>query len=201
MDALKLLKEQAKRKRDKAYKAARDEYQANLKEIDQLGMRLSLDVRTKRGTKRKKTIYDLIIEHMPKDQPFPLRDILPILQKAEPHRLFLEQTIRVMFKRLIDNGEVRKVRKSAHGFMLWASPSCRIDELGPLATVSIADAMEYVLRREGPKRPVEIVLAVQKHGYRVDASPRVLLATLGQALKRNSPGRFTLLTNGRWSTV
>jgi cell division FtsZ-interacting protein ZapD len=46
MDALKLLREQAARKRDKAIQAARNEYQDNLKEIDTLGMRLSLDVRT-----------------------------------------------------------------------------------------------------------------------------------------------------------
>jgi hypothetical protein len=138
---------------------------------------------------------------MPKDQPFALRDILPILRKAEPHRQFIEPPVRTIFKRLIDDGAVRKVRKSDHGYMLWAAPGCPIEEIGPLATVSIADAIEYVVRRDGPLRPVEIVLAIQKAGYRPDASPRNLLATLGQALKRNSPRRFTLLTNGKWSTV
>jgi hypothetical protein len=200
MDVLKGLREQAARKRDKAIQAARNEYRDSLKEIDRLGMRLNLDVRTYRGAKRKKTIYELIIEHMPRDRPFAHRDIMPILHKAEPYRQFQDATVRTIFKRLIDDGMVRKVRKSDHGYMLWAAPEFPIDEMGPLATVSIADAIEYVLRQQGPMRPVEIVLAIQKAGYRVDASPRNLLATLGQALKRNG-GRFTLLTNRKWSTV
>ena len=119
MDALKLLREQAARKRDKTIQAARNEYRDALKEIDSLGMHYNLDVRTTHGARRKRTIHELIIKHMPKDQPFALRDILPILQKAEPHRKFIEATVRVVFKRLIDDGEVRKVRKSDHGFMLW----------------------------------------------------------------------------------
>lgn len=130
MDALKLLREQAARKRDKAIQAARNEYRDTLKEIDTLGMRLSLDVRTTRGARRKRTIYDLIIEHMPKDQPFALRDMLPILRKAEPHRHFIEATVRTIFKRLIDDGAVRKVRKSDHGFMLWAAPECPMRKWG-----------------------------------------------------------------------
>jgi hypothetical protein len=201
MDALKLLREQAARRRDKAIQAARNEYRDSLKEIDQLGMRLNLDVRATRGARRKKTIYNLIIEHMPTDRVFALRDVLPILRKAEPYRQFIEPTVRTTFKRIIDDGHLRKVRRSDHGFMLWAAPGCPIEEIGPLATVSIADAIEYVLRRDGPMRPVEILLAVQALGYRPDASPRNLLATLAQGLKRNSPRRFVQLTNRKWSTV
>ena len=134
--------------------------------------------------RRKQTIYDLIVEHIPRDRPFALRDVMPLLCRAEPHRHFIEPTVRAIFKRVIDDGLVRKVRKSDHGYMLWAAPECPIDELGPLATVSIADAIEYVLRREGPLRPVELVLAVQQHGYRVDASPHALLGTL----RRRSSG-------------
>jgi hypothetical protein len=182
---LKPLREQAARKRDKAIQAARNEYRDTLKQIDQLGMRLSLDVRTFRGARRKQPIHELIVQHMPKDRPFALRDLLPILSKAEPSRQFREQTIRVLFKRLIDEELVCKVRKSDHGFMLWRAPECPIDELGPLATVSVADAMEYALKREGPLRPVELLIAIQKYGYRPDAAPRNLLATLGQALKRS----------------
>src|SRR5215211_4492633 len=183
MDVLKGLREQAARKRDKAIQSARNEYRDTLKEIDTLGMRLSLDVRTTRGARRKRTIYELIIEHMPKDRPFAHRDIMPILCKAAPHRQFIDATVRTIFKRLIDDGAVRKVRKSDHGYMLWAAPGCPVDEIGPLATVSIADAIEYVLRQQGPLRPVEILLAVQALGYRPDASPRNLLATLSQGLK------------------
>jgi hypothetical protein len=201
MDVLKGLREQARKKRDQAIHAARREYSNNLRDIAQLGLRLNMDVRSKRGTLRKSTIYSLIIEHMPKDRPFALRDVLPILMKAEPDRRFIEDSVRTTFKRLIDDGKVRKVRKSDHGYMLWAAPDYPIDELGPLATVSMADAIEHVLRQQGPMRPVEIVLAVQKLGYRADASPRALLLTLGQALKRHSGRRFALLTNGKWSAV
>src|SRR5829696_6312718 len=100
MDVLKGLCEQAARKRDKAIQAARNDYRDSLKEIDQLGMRLNLDVRTTRGARRKKTIYNLIIEHMPKDRVFALRDVLPILRKAEPYRQFIEATVRTTFKRI-----------------------------------------------------------------------------------------------------
>src|SRR5207245_6704353 len=128
MDALKLLKEQAARKRNKAIQAARDEYKQTLREIDSLGTRLRLDVRNIRGGPRKRPICELIIEHMPRDHAFALREILAILRKAEPNRLFIEASVRTMFKRLIDDGLARKVRKSDHGFMLWAAPECPAEE-------------------------------------------------------------------------
>ncbi len=84
---------------------------------------------------------------MPKDQPFALRDILPILQKAEPHRKFIEATVLVVFKRLIDDGEVGEVRRATMVSCSGVAAGCAIEEIGPLATVSIADAIEYVLRR------------------------------------------------------
>jgi hypothetical protein len=200
MDALEQLRKQAAQTRDDAIKAAREEYQRNLKTIAELGLRLGHRVKTTRGTPAKRIIADLIVDYMPKDRPFSLRDVVAILRKACPGRQFQEATIRTTFQRLIDENRVRKVRKADHGFMLWAAPECPIEDDGPMATMSLPDAAAHVLRERGPMRPVEIVLAVQELGYRADGNRRTMLVGLSQALKRHS-GRFSLGVDGRWSTV
>jgi hypothetical protein len=200
MDPISTLRQQAAKKRDAAIQSARDEYRRTVQMLDTVGLRLGYAIQTTRGTPRKRPIAELIIEHMPRDRAFALRDILAILRDPEPNRLFIEASVRTMFKQLIDENRVRKVRKGSHGFMQWAAPECDITSQGPLAIVSITEAIEHVLNAEGPLRDVEIVLAVQKQGYRVDATPRSLLQTIRQALKRY-PERFTVLDDGHWQTA
>jgi hypothetical protein len=200
MNAIKILRDQAAKKRDDAIKAARDEYHDTIRHIDELGQRLFHVAPVRRGKERQRRIVDLIVEMMPKDRPFSIREVLASIREAEPKRQFHEPTIRTLFKRLIDQGVVRKVRKGDRGFILWAAAECPIEDHGPLASVSIADAVEYVLHERGPLRPVEVVLAVQEFGYRPDADKRALLGTLAQAYKRNKH-RFAIGDDGKWSTV
>ncbi len=200
MDALDLLRKQALQKRNEAIKAAREEYQRNLRTISELGLRLGQPVKTARGTTAKRIISDLILDYMPKDRPFSLREVIDILRKQCPGRRFQEPTVRTKFKRIIDAGRVRKVRKGDNGYMLWAAPECVIESAGPMATMSLPDAAEYVLRDRGPMRPVEIILAVQELGHRTDGDQRTVLTSLSQALKRHKH-RFVCDYDGKWSTV
>jgi hypothetical protein len=201
MDAINILRQQAAQKRDEAIKVARDEHRQTLRLIDELAMQLFHETQpTRRGHERKRPIIDLIVDYMPKDRPFAIRELLAKLRKVDPKRIFHEPTFRTLFKRLIDQGRIRKVSKGDRGFILWAASECPESDQGPLATVSISNAMESVLRELGPLKPVEIVLAVQERGYRPDSNRRVLLGTLSTAFKRNSD-RFQQLDDGRWSTV
>lgn len=200
MDAIELLRKQAARKRDDAIQAARDEYHRNLKTIAELGLRLGHPIKTTRGTPAKRIITELIVEYMPKDRPFSHREMVAILRKYVPNRRFQEPTIRTMFKKLADDGRVRRVRKGDHGFMLWAAPECPVEDAGPMASMSLPEAAEYVLKDRGPLRPVEIVLAVQELGYRADGDQRTMLSGLSQALKRYKD-RFALGADGKWSAA
>jgi hypothetical protein len=200
MDALEQLRKQAAQKRDEAIQAARDEYQRNLRTISELGLRLGHKIKTFRGTPAKRIICDLILDYMPKDRPFSHREIVATLRKAAPGRQFQEPTIRTMFKKLADDGKVRRIRKGDHGFMLWAAPDCPVEDQGPMASMSLPEAAEYVLKDRGPLRSVEIVLAVQELGYRADSDQRTMMSGVSQALKRYKD-RFRLGADGRWSAV
>jgi hypothetical protein len=204
MDSIKaiaILRHEAARKRDDAIEAARAEYSAAMQLINELGQRLAIETPSpgkRRGNQR--TIIDLILDYMPKDRPFAMREVLAQVRAAYPKREFHEPTFRTQFKRLKDQGLIRQVRKEDRGFIVWAASTCPAEAVGPLAAVSIADAAEIVLRDRGPLRQAEIVLAVQENGYRPDANRRVLYGTLSQAFKRNRH-RFAVSADGRWSTV
>jgi hypothetical protein len=177
-NAIRILREQAATKRDDAIKAARDEFTQTLRLIDDLGERLFYDHRSAADKPAKRPIIDLIVDAMPKSRPFQLREVLAKLRKAYPKRNFHEPTIRTLFKRLSDQGLIRKLSKGDRGFILWAASQCPVADGGPLATCSLPDVAEQVLRESGPLRAVEVILAVHERGYRPDADQRALLQNL-----------------------
>jgi hypothetical protein len=72
-------------------------------------------------------------------RPFQLRKVLAKLRKADPKRNFHEPTIRTLFKRLSDQGRIRKLSKGDRGFILWAASECLASDGGPLATALLPD--------------------------------------------------------------
>jgi hypothetical protein len=199
--AIAILRHEAARKRDEAIEAARANYKLAMRLINDLALNLDVEIASpgkRRGNQR--AIVDLIVDFMPKDRPFAMREVLAKVREAYPKREFNEPSFRTKFKELKDAGIIKQVRKEDRGFIVWAAANCPVSAVGPLAAVSIADAAERVLRDKGPMRQAEIVLAVQENGYRPDANRRTLYGTLTQAFKRNKH-RFAVGTDGKWSAV
>jgi len=199
MDAIKLLRQRAADKRDKAVKAARDEFRKTARLLDELQDRVGKPLEPPRRHKNQpRPIVELIASLIPKDRTFTLSDVLGLLQEAEPGRQFHVPTVRTLFPDLVKAGTIRKVRRAANGCVHWAAAECEVED-EPIAAMSIADAAAVVLEESGPLTAVEIVVSLKERGYRADADPRMLLRTLQYSFKRNR-GRF-VRDGSRWATA
>jgi hypothetical protein len=200
MDAIRLLRQRAADKRDKAVKAARDEFRKTARLLDELQDRVGTAPEPpRRRQNQPRPIVELIAAVIPKDRTFTLSDVLGLLQAAEPGRQFHIPSVRSLFPDLVKAGTIRKVRRAANGCVHWAAAECEVQDT-PIAALSIADAAAVVLEESGPLSAAEIVVSLKERGYRPDADPRVLLSTLRYSFKRNR-GRFDRGEDGRWNLI
>lgn len=198
MDAYEQLKTQARQKRDAAVKRARVEYRDSLHRIDQLRATLGEDVPKGKASRRKPTI-ELICDLMPRDRAFTFADIHRALTEAEPGREFNQLSVRTLLPRLQEQGIIRRVTKNQSGRVLWAAVGAPVADC-PFGGKALTEVAEIVLKECGPLTPVELVVAIQDRGYRADANPRQLVASLRNAVRRY-PGRFQTGQDGRWGVL
>lgn len=188
------LRKQAVEKRDTAIVAARAEYRQSLQQIENLCHSLGGDA--PRPSKSKaRPILELICALIP-DRAFTVGEMVEMLRDAHSDRTFNVPTIRTFFPRLAEQGIIRKVSRSVGGQVLWAAVGADVDE-NPFRAMPMTDMAEQVLRECGPLRLHELVVAMQDRGYRPDAEPRRLAASLRWSAK-NSQDRFTRGEDGRW---
>lgn len=96
-------------------------------------------------------------------------------------------------------GIVDRITKNQSGRVLWAVKGANIAPC-PFGPKPLTDIAEEMLQERGPMSPTELVVAIKETGYRPDASPQQLLATLRQSVRRY-PARFAKGEDGRWSAV
>jgi hypothetical protein len=200
MDAIKLLRQRAADKRDKAIKDARHEYQKIVQLLDM--MEESLGDEPAPPTRRQRLwrpIVDLLAEVIPKDRTFTIDEAVELLKQREPGRDFNAQSVRTMFPEMAKQGIVRKVRRTAGGFVHGASAELEVSD-DPIAVLSYGDATERVLMEKGPLTPVEIVVALKESGYKPHDDPRSMLRSLMDSFKRNRK-RFSRGEDGRWTAT
>ena len=197
MHAIKVLRQRAADRRDKAIKAARDEFKKAIRLLDELEGLVDPEPEPVRRKAGPRPIIDLIQESMPRDKPFTLPELVECLKHAEPGREFHVPSVRTLLPDLVKIGAMRKVRRAAGGHVYWAHPDCQTAD-SPIAAMSIADATEHVLAAAGrPLNNAEIVVALKEAGYKPEADPRSLMLTLRSSFKRNK-GRFKRGEGGRW---
>jgi hypothetical protein len=196
MDAIKILRQRAADKRDRAIKTARSEFQRVARMLDELDQALGRETPPRTRHTAHQSNLALIAELMPKDKTFTIQDILGLLEAAHPDRSFPAATIRSEFSSLIDRGIIRRVRKAATGIVHWAAAECEVTD-EPIAAMSMADAAEVILGEVGALTATELVVALKERGYRPDDGPRVMLNSLRDAFKRNR-ARFLRREDGRW---
>jgi len=196
MDAIKLLRQRAADRRDKAVEAARAEYRRTLHQIDELSASLNCDA--PRPSKSKaRPILELICGCLPKDKAFTVGEMVEMLRDAHPDRSFSVPTLRTFFPRLADQGVIHKVSRTSSGQVLWAAVGASV-EVSPFRAMPATEMAENILREVGPLRLAELVVAMQERGYRADAEPRRLAASLRWSLRQN-PSRFQRGDDLRWT--
>lgn len=198
MDAIKVLRQRAAAKRDKALKDARHEFQKTCRLLDMLEAAVGPEPPPAKRRKRLwRPIIDVLAEVIPKDRTFTVDEAVELLRQAQPEREFNADSVRTLFPEMAKAGLVRKVRRAAAGHVHWAAAGSEVvDE--PIAAMNIADATELALSEAGPLTATEIVVGLKERGYRPDADPRTLLSTFRYAMKRNR-GRFQRDDSGRWN--
>jgi hypothetical protein len=198
MDAIKLLRQRAADKRDKAIKDARHEFQKLSQLLDMLEEAVGDEpAPLKRRQRLWRPIIDVLAEVIPKDRTFTIDEAVELLKQREPGRDFNPQSVRTLFPEMAKAGIVRKVRRTAGGFVHWAAAELEVTD-DPIAVLSYGDATERVLMAKGPLTPVEIVVALKESGYKPHDDPRSKLRSLMDSFKRNRK-RFHRGVDGRWS--
>jgi hypothetical protein len=135
---------------------------------------------------------------IPRDRTFTLPEIIPIAQAAML-RPTPPSTIRKGLRLLEQYGEVRRVKRAAYGVVQWEVCDGPQKEL-PLEAMRLPDVAAMLLELGGPMSLVELVIAMQRLGYRAEVRPQSMLHTLRWCLK-GAPGRFVEGEDGRWQSA
>ena len=132
---------------------------------------------------------------MPRDRTFTLPEVTPLAQ-AFMGRDTPRATISKGLRLLEQYGEVRRVRRVQGGVVQWEVADSVQTEL-PLVAMRLPNVAAMLLELNGPMREVELVITMQKMGYRPEMAPRSMIHTLHGCLV-NAPQRFVCGEGGRW---
>jgi hypothetical protein len=145
------------------------------------------------------TATEAIRQVMPRDRRFTLPELIPLAQAAMLPRQTPSSTIRKGLRLLEQYGEVRRAQRGAYGCVQWEVCDGRQAEL-PLEAMRLPDVAAMLLELGGPMNLVELIIAMQRLGYRTEVRPQSLLHTLRWCLK-GAPGRFVEGEDGRWRVL
>lgn len=162
------LRDLAAQQRDRAFSAARKEYESALQDIAALEQCLVYRQPVKRPKERRDSLIDLITQCVPQDKPFTLDDLVGHIRQAEPDRGFSKQTIRTNVNRLITQGILKRVRRATgNQRALYAVISLNCD--GPRKTLA-QWALEVLHIAQRPMTADEIMVAMIDLGFSVPTS-------------------------------
>ena len=193
------LRKIAAENRDKAITAARIAYKQAIRRIEELESSISGGDGEVIGRRRDRPVIQMICDLMPRDRAFTQAELIDLLQATAPNRKFHIPTIPATFQRLMDRGVIRRIRRKRGGSTLWAAVDSSV-VAEPFGAMSIGDVAELVLQETGPLRMIELAVAIQRRGYRPEAEPKTLVASLTSTLRRN-PQRFSRGEDGRWGVA
>ncbi len=195
MDAYELLKKQAAEKLDKAITLARKEYRDTCDKINSL--RRELGDEPEPGLRVRKTAIDAVREFMPRDRPFSNREVLEILQAAEPERHWNRGSVKAAVYTLADRKELRRIAKDDKGHILWVTFD-NDTAAPPYAVMPMSDVIAEVLEGSKGMKPAELVVAIQALGCRAEDDPGKVLRCVRKSLHAN-PRRFIRSEVSGWT--
>ena len=175
------LRKQAASRRDDRIRAARAAFNESVKLISQLEREIEGTVSRPYRVHR---ILDMVRELVPTDRPFTVAEMVTMLSRESPDRVAYVPTIRSIFTRLEREGIIKRVgRDGVH--VHWASVKYN-GRLSPHGAATITTVAKQVLGEKGPLRLSELIVAMRESGYRSEANPRKMLASVAATLCRNA---------------
>jgi hypothetical protein len=196
MDPYRRLLEDARNKRNQIISKARQEYAQSVRKIKDLASRL--DSKSTLVDPKPKIIVDVIVETIPRDRLFRIAEVIDLVQRANPSRVFTITGLTCAFHKLIRRGDIVRITRDDAGYVLYAAATYQAPptEFGMMTTAEVA---ELILGERGPLRSAELVVLMQERGYKSTADPQQLLNAVKLAIGRQ-PQRF--VANGpKWSLI
>jgi hypothetical protein len=194
MDAYDLMRQEARAKRDRIIKAAREQYASEMADLRLLRRRITGE-RYPLPPERCPTILDVVRRVMPRDRAFTLSEVIRLIQEDNPARRFRPASVRSLFQQLLGTGEVRRLSWE-RGEVLWGASDCPV-EPDAFGCATFTDMTERVLADGKLMRPPEIVTALRTIGYRANLAPKDMHDSVIGSLKRN-PAKFERVGKRQW---
>jgi len=191
MDAFKRLRKQAKGKRDRAIRKARDRYSDTLGRIAELERESNVG-----APPSSEPIAVCINRVLPLDLPFTIPDIVADLQKLDSRRAWRKQSVSNHICMLRRRGIVRRMKK-AQGQNPAVYIRAGVDyEPLPFEGMTLREVVHQVLLSNPPVRQTDLVAAMLEAGYQTVMSPVTLRHAIGVIL-RGDQERFRQ-DGGQW---
>lgn len=192
MEAFTELRRQARERRDKSIKLARDEYAATLTRIATLEQDL-----LGRDKPDHRTISSCIDSVIPKDRTFTTVDLMTSLEALDPRRNWRKRSLDTHISRLREKGIIRRVSKSKNNSpAIYVRTGTKTDPI-PFEGMTLAEVVRKVLAERQPLRGVELSIAILEAGYQT-AMTRDHFRTAVSVILRK--GGFAN-SDGKWSVA
>ena len=169
MDAFKELRRQAAEKRDKAIKVARDEYNNAADKIRELERQL---IENAIERPKRRAITDIILDVVPQDDTWTMKDLMRWLEATEPERRFSAPFVRSLVNNLVKKGTLQRVRKGPKGRVIYALAGVEADP-GVFGDQKLIDICRQMIEEHGELSATDLVVRLQESGYPVDDPHRL----------------------------
>lgn len=201
MDAYEQLRQRARAKRQAAIRKAQAECRLSLRRINELERKIGEGASPPPPGNAAKglIVWETVSSLVPPAGEFTIDDMQRWLAENHSTRKFPISTVRATFRRLLDQGKIRQVRRAHAGKAVYAACEGVAAEM-PFAALSLPDAAAIVLGELGPLRDSDLVLAIQERGNRTDTAPSRLIRSVAKTL-RDNPERFSCWDDGRWASL
>ena len=170
----------AAKKRDKAIKAAKLEYNETIQKIAELEARLKTTRTPRPGARAgKPKLADLVYEAIPDDKPFTLNDLIGTLKAKHPERNWIKQSVNVAVNRFLKAGAIKRIAHAGHKrAAVFALPEVDLPEAKTM--------LDWAKGIEGWREmePVELMVKMTEAGFQMEVAPKDAVRSLEKELIR-----------------
>lgn len=179
------LRDAALKRRDDAIKAAKQEYDENLRKIAELETTLfGRSYKNKLVRTRERSFKNLIFENLPNSE-FTIDEVCGILASVAPERNIIKHSVTTIINRFKREGRVKQTQFAGHKRKAkFALPHIGVPEVKTMAQW----AKEVINDNGGdrPMKPVEILLEMSERGYQMDVPPVDAVKSLVREMKKHN---------------
>ena len=178
-ESFKELREIAAKKRDKAIKTIKAEYNETIQKIAEVEARLREPRKRPNARPGKPRIADKIFEALPTDKTFTLNDVMGTLKASHPDRKWNRQSVYVVINRLMKQGAIKQISRAGH-------KRAAVYALADTPFEPAKTMLDWAKEVEGweTMKPVELMVKMTEAGYEMEVAPPDAVRSLERELSK-----------------